>query len=164
MYIGYILILGSSCARAMSNILSERIMNSMLSFPKLHPLSLVFYSAPIELGFLLPTFLFVELPSWTSRYMVQMHWIFLVLLVLLNCLMIFGLRYYTNEAIKVTSALTTTVFAQVKFVISVLISCIFFDYNMTWVKLCGLLMVVGGTLLYGLAKTQKQEKELDSIV
>lgn len=139
--------------------------SSQSKYEKLHPLSLVFYSASVELIFLLPSFLFFELPKWTSKYMVGINPIYLWLAIISNCTLMFGLRFITNEAIQVTSALTTTVFAQVKFIVSILVSILFFNYQLSFARFCGLVLVVGGTFLYAYTKVSKKvEKDDDDIV
>lgn len=159
-YIGYVLVTGSALTRALANILSELLMSSNnSSHQKMNPMSLVFYSNPVELLILIPMFISVEAPQWTKRYLSTINPLIIIMIFVGDCIIVFILRYVTNLTIQNTSSLTITVFAKVKFVISILISMMFFNYIMTIHRFIGLVFMVVGMFLYGYIKNVKKKDD-----
>lgn len=163
-YIGFALVTGSALTRALANILSELLMSSnSSSHQKLNPMSLVFYSNPVELIILVPMFLSVEAPQWAKRNLSTVNPLIIIMIFIGDCIIVFILRYVTNLTIQNTSALTITVFAKVKFIISILISMIFFNYVLTFKRFIGFVFMVVGMFMYGYIKNMKK-KDDDNLV
>jgi drug/metabolite transporter (DMT)-like permease len=155
--LGLILVLGSAITRAVASILSEFLMKSSdMTKPNISPMGLVFYSNPIEIAILLPMFLGLELNAFDSRYQINnsdIDGFTITILILIDCLLVIALRYVTNVALRNTSAIAVSVFAQVKFIASIVLSVAFFGYTLEFHKLVGVILVITGTFLYGMVET-----------
>lgn len=160
--LGLILVLGSAITRAVASILSEYLMKSSdMSKPTIHPMGLVFYSNPIEIAILLPMFLGLELNIWDERNQIaenQLSPVSIAILIFLDCLAVIALRFVTNLALKNTSAIAVSVFAQVKFIAGIVISVLYFGYTLEPYKFVGVVLVVIGTFFYGLIDTSGKSK------
>jgi drug/metabolite transporter (DMT)-like permease len=155
--LGLILVLGSAVTRAVASILSEYLMKSTdMSKPNLSPMGLVFYSNPIEIAILFPMFLGMEFNVWDQRNQIaskDISGFTITILIIMDCLLVIALRFVTNLALRNTSAIAVSVFAQVKFVASIIVSVAFFGYTLETHKFIGVLLVMTGTFLYGLLDT-----------
>lgn len=160
--LGLILVLGSAITRAIASILSEFLMKSTdMSKPNLSPMGLVFYSNPIEIAILFPMFLGMEFNLWDQKYQVDIEGLnsfTLTILIIIDCLLVIALRYVTNVALRSTSAIAVSVFAQVKFIASIIISVVFFGYVLEPYKFLGVFLVIVGTFFYGLVDTSAKQK------
>lgn len=155
--LGLILVLGSAVTRAVASILSEYLMKSTdVGKPSLSPMGLVFYSNPIEIAILFPMFLGLEFNVWDERNQiaaVNVTPFTIVVLIIMDCIAVIALRFVTNLALRNTSAIAVSVFAQVKFIASILISIAWFGYTLETHKLIGVICVIVGTFCYGLVDT-----------
>lgn len=157
--LGLILVLGSAVTRAVASILSEYLMKSTdiktgeQGKPNLTPMGLVFYSNPIEIAILFPMFLGLELGDWDKKNLIESQEITgftISILIIMDCLLVIALRYVTNVALRNTSAIAVSVFAQVKFIASIIISVAFFGYNLETHKFIGVSLVIIGTFMYAM--------------
>jgi len=125
------------------------------NFKSLDPMSLVFYTTPVEMGLLTPAFMLIEWPYFTERNQATITTQFLLLLIFLDATCVFLLRWVQNVTIKSTSALTLTVISQIKFVIVITISSAFFNYSIDLTKIIGLCLLIFGTSSYGILRIYK---------
>lgn len=152
--LGLILVLGSAVTRAVASILSEVLMKSTdTTKPTLSPMALVFYSNPVEIIILLPMFLGLELQNWDKKYQITSEHLgnfTIAILIIIDCFLVIALRFVTNLALRNTSAIAVSVFAQVKFIVSIVVSVAFFGYTLEFYKFIGVILVIIGTFFYGL--------------
>eukprot|EP01121_Diplochlamys_sp_Union-15-3_P010982 TRINITY_DN3149_c0_g1_i2.p1 TRINITY_DN3149_c0_g1~~TRINITY_DN3149_c0_g1_i2.p1 ORF type:complete len:211 (+),score=13.62 TRINITY_DN3149_c0_g1_i2:463-1095(+) len=159
-YTGVTLILSSGLCLAMAVTLQQLILTREgLSTLPLHPMSLVFYTTPVEFLILGPLFFVLEFPSYDERDQSTIGFIPLTLLILVDASCVFLLRWVQNITIKSTSALTLTVISQFKFVIVITLSSLFFEYKLDLKKLIGLCLLMIGTTSYGVVRRRHTVKK-----
>eukprot|EP01120_Amphizonella_sp_Union-15-10_P016947 TRINITY_DN923_c0_g1_i1.p1 TRINITY_DN923_c0_g1~~TRINITY_DN923_c0_g1_i1.p1 ORF type:complete len:354 (-),score=24.18 TRINITY_DN923_c0_g1_i1:36-1097(-) len=153
--LGVVLVTASALCLSMATTLQQLILTRISDAKRLHPMSLVFYTTPVEMCLLMPLFLIFELPNYAERNQTTQSPRFLVFLIFLDATCVFLLRWVQNITIKSTSALTVTVISQVKFVIVIAISSVFFGYSLTLKKFIGLCLLVIGTSSYGILRLRR---------
>jgi drug/metabolite transporter (DMT)-like permease len=158
--LGIVLSTGSLITLSMATVLQEFIMgkdNSISSHQTLHPMSLVFYTTPVEITILTTAFMAIEWPQWDERNKATLATPVLFGLIFLDATFVFFLRFVQNTTVKTTSALTLAVVSYIKFVISIIISALFFGYILNIKRICGLLLVLLASGTYSYIKQQKKK-------
>jgi drug/metabolite transporter (DMT)-like permease len=113
----------------------------------------------MKITILTTAFLAIEWPYWNERNKAFLPTPVLIGLIFLDATFVFFLRFVQNTTVKTTSALTLAVVSYIKFVISIIISTLFFDYTLNFKRVCGLILVLLGSGTYTYIKQQRHRKQ-----
>jgi len=132
---------------------------------RLHPILSLFYFAPISALTLLPLQLWMEWPVLShSPFAEAGAWEEVSALVLLGSVMAFSLNVSELFVIRETSALTLCIFGVLKFLLIIVLSVIFFDYELTILNEVGIALSVAGLIVYNYVKYEESKPGMDALV
>lgn len=140
----FLTVLGTILA-AIKTVVTNRVQVGKL---KLHPLDLLLRMSPLAcIQTLLYSYATGEMELVQEFINTKASWSFMFVL-LINGILAFFLNVVSFTANKKTSALTMTVAANVKQVLSIALAVIIFNYSLTWMNSIGIMLTLAGGAWY----------------
>ena len=147
---GFLLLLLSIGAEAIRLVSIQVLLAS--SDIKLNSVTTLYYVSPACVIFLVPPFVYLELPSLLGSQDIHLN----PMVLLSSAVLAFGLNISVYLLIGKTSALTMNVAGVLKDWILITISSVLFDAPISMLQLCGYLMAFAAVCFYNYKKCQER--------